>query len=102
MIKIAMLGLPAATILLFVAFKLPPKAKDVFFKAPIWLTATAISWGVGHFMVAGVLGPYAIMVMDLLLMPGFWLIKNCRAKFAMKRKIKLQPKLELHQGGLAA
>ena len=83
-----MLGLPACAVLLFVAFKLPPKAKDWFFKVPVWMTATAISWGLGHFMVAGVMGPYAILVMDLVLTPGFWAIKKSREKAQQWRSKK--------------
>jgi len=80
MTKMAMLILPALVIVGFIAWKLPEKAKDVFFKIPVWISATGISWGLGHFMVAGVMGPYAILVMDLVLMPCFAIIKKAREK----------------------
>lgn len=76
--QLVMLCLPALAVLFFFAFKIPPKAKDAFFRIPIWISSTVLAFLVGHLMLSGVMATYAALMMDVVLMPGLWAIKKSR------------------------
>lgn len=89
--KFVMLVLPALAIVAFVALKLPPNMKDHFFKIPIWLSSTAIAWMVSS-RVHGVMGGYAGILCDFILIPFFVAIKKhhewSKARTAAKQEKK--------------
>ena len=60
-----------------IIYKLPENIKEKFFSAPIWITSTAFSFGL-KFFVHGVMGPYAVILGDLILFPIFTLWKKSR------------------------
>lgn len=60
---------------LIILMKLPANLKKWFFSIPLWASSIAIAWSFGH-MFTGVMAPYAIVVMDLVLLPGFFIIKK--------------------------
>jgi hypothetical protein len=68
------LALPAIAPLAIIG-KLPKPAKKVFFKIPAWLSSTALALGTAHLLhFTGVLAPYAIIFIDLVLFPSILLM----------------------------
>ena len=65
--------------ILGVIYKLPNSWKDNFFKIPCFITSTACSFFMKMF-VHGVMGPYAVILGDLVLYPIFCIWKKARAK----------------------
>jgi hypothetical protein len=57
--------------------KIPESWKEVFFKVPTFVTSTACSFVLKMF-VHGVMGPYAVILGDLILYPIFTLWKKAR------------------------
>lgn len=78
MLHILMLFVPMIGIL-GIIYKLPNSWKDVFFKIPTFITSTACSFLMKMF-VHGVMGPYAVILGDIVLYPLFCFWKKARAK----------------------
>lgn len=113
------MSLPAFTIAAFVAWKMPPKVKRVFFTIPIWISSTLIAIKIGHSM-RGVLGPYSMLICDIVLAPAFWIMKwfherkygpvptykeawsELKAYITEKFKGSTKPSFRLVPGGVAA
>lgn len=72
---ILQLSLPVIVILAFVAFKLSHEHKRWFFKVPILISSTALSFIIGH-MASGVMGFYGAAFCDLLLFPALLGLKK--------------------------
>ena len=78
MTALAMLLLPALAAVAFI-LKLPEKFKEQFFKIPTWLSGTAVAIAIKSMLhFTGVFAPYAVIIMDLILMPSFELVKRYR------------------------
>lgn len=80
------MALPAIAPIVAVA-KMPKTWKDMFFKLPPWASSSLIAWKLGH-MFTGVMAPYAMLSMDLILFPAFLLMKKLnegkKLKWAMR------------------
>lgn len=72
------LALPAVGVIL-IATKVPAHWKRQFFRVPIWLSSSAVAWKMGH-LFTGVMAPYAMLIMDAVLLPAFWLMKRHHEK----------------------
>jgi len=68
------MALPAIGPIAVVA-KIPTSWKKKFFQVPPWLSSTTLAWSLGH-MFTGVMAPYAMLAMDLILFPAFLLMKK--------------------------
>lgn len=90
--KILMLVLPVCAIVFFVAVKLPPKFRDIFYLVPTWISSALIAWLIGHHM-GGVMGGYAGLVCDIMLMPAFAIMK--RRRESQRLHEGLEPKISL-------
>ena len=96
-----MIVIPGLAALLVTAVELPRKAKKVFFKAPIWLSSSAIAIVIG-IVGRGVLGPQTGFITELILFPGLKLAKKhflwTEARLAKKdgkrQKLKEVKKME--------
>lgn len=91
MIALLQLCLPVIVILAFIVFKLNHEQKRWLFKAPIWLSSTALSLGIGH-MASGVMGFYGAAFCDLLLYPAMVLIKKLWLKKEERNNQKSEPR----------
>ncbi len=79
-----------------IVYKLPESIKENFFKIPTWITSTTFSFGL-KFFVHGVMGPYAVILGDLILYPILTLWKKARAKekeLLDNKKVNPQMKLD--------
>lgn len=78
MLHILMLFVPMFGVL-GIIYKLPESWKETFFKIPTFITSTACSFLLKMF-VHGVMGPYAVILGDLVLYPIFCLWKKARIR----------------------
>jgi hypothetical protein len=68
--------LPTMAVTFAISKKLPPRAKEIFFKIPVAISATAVNWIIIHAIIHGVGAGYALLLGDMLLIPAFSLIKK--------------------------
>lgn len=75
MIALLQLALPVLVILVFIVFKLNHEQKRWLFKIPVWMSSTAMSFGIGH-LAHGVMGIYGAFFADILLFPAMLVVKR--------------------------
>ena len=70
-----LLFVPGLSALLFTAFEMPHNVKKVFFSVPIWISSSVLAILIGT-IARGVLGPMTGFVTEIVLFPGFYLVKK--------------------------
>lgn len=67
--------IPSIALLLLIGIEIPRQYKLVFFKIPLWLSSTVIAIAIGA-ISRGVFGPAAGFLGELVMFPGFYIIKK--------------------------